>query len=72
MAQPFPPTKMIEAQIQGDISGQVAVGTGITQTQTVGAARPQGTEADLAELRQVLVSLKAKVVAENPDRVARY
>jgi len=40
MAQSFTPTKMIEAQIQGEISGQVAVGTGITQTQTVGAARP--------------------------------
>jgi hypothetical protein len=26
MAQPFAPTKMIEAQIQGDISGQVAIG----------------------------------------------
>jgi len=26
MAQPFPPTKMIEAQIQGEISGQVAIG----------------------------------------------
>jgi hypothetical protein len=71
MAQPFPPAK-IEAQIQGEISGQVAVGTGITQTQTVGAARSQGTEADLAEQRQVLVSLKAKGTAENPDRVAKY
>jgi hypothetical protein len=66
------PGGVIRATIFGDVSGQVAVGTGITQTQTVGAARPQGTEADLAELRQVPVSLKAKGTAENPDRVARY
>jgi len=66
------PGGVIRATISGDVSGQVAVGTGITQIQTVGAARPQGTEADLAELRQFLVSLKAKGTAENPDRVARY
>jgi hypothetical protein len=41
-------------------------------SRAVGAARPQGTEADLAELRQVLVSLKAKGTAENPDRVASW
>jgi hypothetical protein len=57
---------VIRAIISGDISGQVAVGKGITQTQTIGAARPEVTEADLTELRQVLTDLKAKVAAEAP------
>ena len=57
---------VIRATISGAISGQVAVGKGITQTQTIGAAPPQVTEAELAQLRQVLADLKAKVVAEAP------
>jgi len=57
---------VIRATISGDISGQVAVGKGITQTQTVGAARPEVTEGDLAKLRQALADLKAKVEAEAP------
>jgi hypothetical protein len=44
------------------ISGQmVAAGEGITQI--IGVARPQVTEADLAELWQVLADLKAQVEA---------
>ena len=57
---------VIHAVISGDVSGQVAVGKGITQTQTVGAARPEVTEAELAELRQALADLKARVEAEAP------
>jgi hypothetical protein len=57
---------VISATISGDISGQVAVGKGITQTQTIGAARTGVTEADWAELRQALADLKAKVAAEAP------
>jgi hypothetical protein len=57
---------VIRAIISGDVSGQVAVGKGITQTQTVGAARPEVTEAELAELRQALANLKAWVEAEAP------
>ena len=57
---------VIQATISGDISGQVAVGKGITQIQTIGTARPEVTEANLAELRQVLADLKAKVAAEAP------
>lgn len=60
---------VIRATISGDISGQVAVGKGITQTQTIGVARPQVTETELAELRQALADLKAKVAAEAlPDK----
>ena len=57
---------VIRAAISGDVSGQVAVGKGITQTQTIGAARPQVTETELAELRQALADLKAKVATEAP------
>lgn len=63
MNEPEKTGDVIRATISGDISGQVAVGKGITQIQTIGAARPQVTEADLAELRQVLADLKAKVTA---------
>lgn len=50
----------------GDVSGQavVAVGTGITQT--AGAVQQGVTEADLAELRRMLVELEARVEAEAP------
>ncbi|MCK4472391.1 MAG: hypothetical protein KAW49_11475 [Anaerolineae bacterium] len=57
---------VIRATISGDVSGQVAVGKGITQAQTIGAARPEVTEADLAELRQALADLKAQVEAGSP------
>jgi hypothetical protein len=41
----------ISVTISGDVSGQVAVGKGITQTQTIGAARPEAAEAgDRAEV----------------------
>jgi hypothetical protein len=64
--QEKPSGDVIRATISGDVSGQVAVGKGITQIQTIGATSPQVTEAELAELRQVLVGLKAKVAAEAP------
>ena len=66
MSEEEKPGDVIRATISGDVSGQVAVGKGITQTQTVGAARPEVTEGDLAELRQVLADLKEKVAAEAP------
>ena len=61
-----PSSDVIRATISGDISGQVAVGKGITQVQSIGATRPQITEADLAKLRQILTDLQAKVAAEAP------
>ena len=57
---------VIRATISGDVSGQVAVGKGITQIETVGAARPEVTEAELAELRQALADLKTQVEAQSP------
>lgn len=60
------PGDTISAMISGNISGQVAVGKNITQAQTIGAAKPAVTEADLAELRQVLADLLTQVEAEAP------
>jgi hypothetical protein len=57
---------VIKATISGDVSGQAAVGKGITQTQIAGVAKSEVTEVDLAELRQALAELKAKVAAEAP------
>jgi hypothetical protein len=66
MSEQEPSGDVIRATISGDISGQVAVGKGITQIQTIGAVRPEVTKADLAELRQILADLKAKVAAKAP------
>jgi hypothetical protein len=66
MGEPEKAGDVISATISGDISGQVAVGKGITQIRTIGTARPEVTEAELAELRQALADLKAEVVAEAP------
>ncbi len=57
---------VIRAKISGPVSGQVAVGKDIIQEQTVGAAQPEVTEADLAALRQLLADLKAQVEVEAP------
>jgi anti-sigma28 factor (negative regulator of flagellin synthesis) len=55
----------VQATISGStISGQVAVGKDINQVQTIGPTQPQATEADLAELRQILAELKARVESE--------
>ena len=72
----------VSATITGDTSGQIAVGNEQTQvrdvsgqavvavgagiTQTPGAVQQGVTEADLAELRRVLVELEAQVEAEAP------
>ncbi len=58
------PGDVISANISGSVSGQVAVGKDITQTQMVAGAGV--TEADLTALRQLLMDLKAKVQAEAP------
>ncbi len=57
---------VISATISGDISGQVAVGKDITQTQVVGETGPAVTEEELAQLRQMLADLKAQVAAQAP------
>jgi hypothetical protein len=56
----------ISASITGDVSGQVGVGKGITQTQTVGQGAAALSAGELAELRDAFANLKAKVLAEAP------
>jgi len=57
---------VINANISGQVSGQVGVGKDITQTQAIGAEPPKITETELAELRKILADLKAQVEAEAP------
>src|SRR3954447_18377322 len=57
---------VIRASFNGGVSGQVAVGKGITQAQTIGAGAPEITEADRAALRRALTDLRTQAVAEAP------
>ncbi len=55
----------ITGTVTGDVSGQVAIGSGIRQSWTVGVPeRP--TEDELAGLRQALEELRAQVAAAAP------
>ena len=60
----------ITATISGGVSGQVAVGKQITQTQTIGAPAQPVTEDDRAELKAALESLKSQIVAQAPPEKA--
>lgn len=55
----------IHARITGDVSGQVAVGTRITQRQTI-SEKPEVTAADRAELAELLARLEREVAAQAP------
>jgi hypothetical protein len=66
MAQDSGAGDRISASITGDVSGQVGVGKGITQTQTAGQGTAAVSDAELAELRDAFSKLKAKVFAEAP------
>lgn len=57
---------VINATVSGPVSGQIAIGHGINQMQVIGAARPEVTQAERAELRQLLAGLKAQVEAAAP------
>lgn len=56
----------ISAQISGAVSGQAAVGKGITQTQSISSGSGEVTEADLAELRKMIADLKTQIGAQAP------
>lgn len=56
----------IRATIAGDISGQVSVGNYNTMTQTINKAKPEVTEAEVAELRHMFTDLKVRIAAEAP------
>lgn len=57
----------ISATISGNVSGQVAVGKQITQTQTIGAPPSEVTEDDRAALLAALNALKARVAETAPE-----
>ena len=56
----------IHVKIGGNASGPVVAGNRNTVIQTIGATKPGVTEAELAELHQLLADLKAQVEAEAP------
>ncbi len=56
----------ISAHIEGSVSGQVAVGKDITQTQSIGTPPAALTAEEFAALRQELVNLKSLVEAQAP------
>jgi len=56
----------ISGNIQGDVSGQVGVGTHITQTQQIGAGE-QLTDAERAELQELFARVKAQIATQVPD-----
>lgn len=60
------PGDVISVTLSGHVSGQVAVGKGITQVQAIGAAKATMTEADRAAVYQMLSGLKARVEVESP------
>ena len=66
---PEPPRSgHVSATFFGNISGQVAVGNVIvSQSQTIGTARPTLVETNLAGLRQLLADLEAQVAATAPS-----
>jgi septal ring factor EnvC (AmiA/AmiB activator) len=53
----------ISATIGGPVSGQVAVGKGITQTQTVGAPVGPPTAEELDALRAAVAELRSRIAA---------
>jgi len=53
----------IEAQISGSVSGQIAIGENITQTQSIQTAGAQVTEADLETLHSLIADLKEKIAS---------
>jgi hypothetical protein len=56
----------ITGTVTGDVSGQVAIGSGIRQSWTVGAPPEKPTEDELAGFRQALEELRAQVAAAAP------
>jgi hypothetical protein len=56
----------ITGTVTGDVAGQVAIGSGIRQSWTVGAPAEPPTDAELAGFRQALEELRAQVAAAAP------
>jgi hypothetical protein len=58
--------RRIHTTIGGDVSGQVAIGSNITQTQSVTTVHGGVTPNDLQELRRLIRELEARVSQEAP------
>lgn len=56
----------ITGTVTGDVSGQVAIGSGIRQSRSVGGPPERPTEDELAGFRQALEELRAQVAAAAP------
>jgi hypothetical protein len=66
MSEPSAGSTRISGTVTGNVSGQVAIGAGIQQSQTVRAAEPP-TEAELADFRRTLQELRARIAGEAPS-----
>jgi hypothetical protein len=63
--------EVINDTAAGPVSGQVAIGNGISQANMLGVATPEVTQADLDELHRMLVELKTQLKSEAaPDQQA--
>jgi hypothetical protein len=61
----------IHTTIGGDVRGQVAIGSGITQTKTVTTIGEGVTQADVQALRRLIAELESRVEREAPpDKAA--
>jgi hypothetical protein len=56
----------IFGKIEGNVSGQAAIGKAISQTQSIGTPTAEITPADLAMLHGLLADLKAQIEASAP------
>jgi len=64
-------TSNIHATITGDVSGQVAIGAGITQSSTVTTLTGGVTPAEMDDVRRMIAELAARVAKEAPpDKAA--
>jgi hypothetical protein len=61
----------ITATFTGSNTGQVAVGTDITQQQTIGAPAAPVTDAELADLRRAFTEIRTKLQADIADPSAQ-
>ena len=55
------PKNQDRVHIKGDVSGQVAIGNSITQTQSIRNAIPQVSKADLETLQNLFETIKAQI-----------
>jgi TPP-dependent 2-oxoacid decarboxylase len=60
------PKNQVEGIIEGNVSGQVAIGNKINQTQTIKDSKPDVTEADLEVLHELIENLKQQITATVP------